>query len=201
MFRISLFKVGLVAMFFFILASNILNYVSIATEVWDTRAFGLWKECQIQVSNQAVRRERCFRENPPALIATGTALNILSLILILVSQVAIFSKKFKDSFALYFVIGAEVVTLLSLVFNSIGWFFVFDINYQLIPISLGWSFWLMTPSFACSIIAAIIGSSILGCTCVTNNYERRRANNQPKTTNSIPVFIPQDANDPQVLRL
>ncbi|RNA08468.1 hypothetical protein BpHYR1_002896 [Brachionus plicatilis] len=198
MFRISLFKVGLVVMLFFIFASNVLNYVSIATEVWDIKVFGsLWKACKFGTET----RERCFKENPPALIATGTALNILSLVLILVSQVAHFSIKFKDSFALYFVIGAEVVTLLSLVFNSVGWIFVFDYNYQQVKVELGWSFWLMVPCFACSILAAIIGSSILGCTCVTNDYERRRIKSHTTSAHTIPIFIAQDANDSKVLRL
>ncbi|CAF1041886.1 unnamed protein product [Brachionus calyciflorus] len=197
MFQISLFKVGLVAMLFFVMASNVMNYVSIGVNTWDTNPFaGLWGGC---VKQPNLVRERCFKENPPALIATGTALNCLSFLLIIVSQLAIFSIKFKDSFAMYFVIGSVLTSLLSLVFSSIGWFFVFHPQYQEVQFALGWGFWLMTGSFASTIIASVIGSSILGCTCVTNEYERRRIT-QSKT-NVIPVFIPQDPNDPQVLRL
>lgn len=225
MSQISLFKVGLVAMLLFIIASNVLNYVSIASTTWaEDGSSSLWTSCY----NQLIYREKCFKENPPALLATGTALNCLSLVLILVSQIALFVPKFKNSFALYFVIGAEVTTLLSLVFNSIGWYFVFFPQYQdiklvsqnnaqpnygpavLAAFRLGWGFWLMTPSFGMSVLAAIVGSSILGCTCVTNNVQPSSKTSDLKSNNNIylkniiqegGVYVPQDFHDPQVLRL
>jgi hypothetical protein len=214
MFRISLFKVGLVAMLFFVLASNVLNYVAIATNVWgedNSASIGLWTSCN---PYNTATRAQCLLSNPPALIATGTALNCLALVLIAIAQVALFSKKFKDSVALYFVIGAEIAVLLSLVFNSIGWFFTFFPQYQLLQISnsvttgfkLGWSFWLMTPSFGTAVLAAVIGAAILGCTCVENRIARTKdqsnlaIKNTSYTIDNNQVFYDYKASD-QVLRL
>jgi len=217
---ISLFKVGLVLMLFFVLASNILNYVSIGTTRWaEDQSTSIWRACSYLTFGL---RDKCFRQNPPALIATGTAFNCLSLILIIVSQLALCAPRFKDSFALYFVIGSLITTLCSLVFSSIGWFFVFYPQYQKLGIdqafNLGWSFWLMAPSFACSIIAAMIGSTIFGCTCVTNTVAREiqttKSNVQqirhttyitsgvenPNFGNNQ-IYFNNDPIDPKVLRL
>ena len=192
MFKISLFKVGLIAMLFFVMASNVLNYVAIGTNSWteDTNA-RLWYDC-ITNNGKTESRYKCFRDNPPALIATGTALNILSFILIIVAQVALFVPKFRDSIALYFVMGALLTTLLSLLFSAIGWFFIFvpqyqnlvaDANGNFLSFRFGYSFWLMTPSFACSIIAGLIGAAILGCTCVT------LTNKKPTVVERLPQDI------------
>ena len=204
-FRISLFKVGLVAMLFFVFASNVLNYVSIATHAWgedNGAAISLWYACNPYNTGN---RAQCLNANPPALLATGTALNCLSLVLIAVAQVALCVNKFKDSVALY----------------SIGWFFAFHPQYQQLNrgnnnvagFNLGWSFWLMTPSFATSIIAALIGSAILGCTCVENrsvvrggsasreqNLPHLNVKNTSYTIDNNQVFYDYKAND-QVLRL
>lgn len=222
---ISLFKVGLVTMFFFVLCSNVLNYVSIGTSSWASDApSSLWYSCKYN----GVSRDKCFRENPPALIATGTAFNALSLILIAVSQLALCAPRFKDSFALYFVIGSMLTTLIALTFNTIGWYFVFYPQYQRVvsnngnsinAFNLGYSFWLMTGSFASSVIAAIIGSAIFGCTCVTNTVARElqttKSNVQqirhttyitsgvenPSFGNNNQIYFSNDKTDPQVLRL
>ena len=115
---ISLFKVGLVTMAFFVTASNILNYIGIGTDNWaQDEPTMLWYNCRYN----GVSREKCFRENPPALIATGTAFNALSFVLIIIGQLALCAPRFKDSFALYFVIGSLLTTLVALVFNSVGW--------------------------------------------------------------------------------
>lgn len=125
-FQISLFKVGLVVMLLLIIASLVLNIVAIATNFWtDSGDTSLWQPCNINGL-----RDRCFYINPPALIATGTAFNCLAFILILVAQLALFLVKFRDSIALYFVIGAEVASILSLIFNTIGWYFVLQPQYQ-----------------------------------------------------------------------
>ena len=224
MIKISLFKVGLVAMLFFVIASNVLNYVSIGTNTWtEDTPTSLWSSCIYPPQNNLQVRPQCYLANPPALLATGTALNCLSLILIFVSQVALCVPRFRDSFALYFVFGSLVTTLLSLVFNSTGWYFTFIPQYQALNGGVngvtpmfkhGWSFWLMTPSFGCSVIAGLIGACILGCTCVTNRYERnKRLTTPPKQQQqqqqrsyglenpgcaNNPMYYP---NDPQVLRL
>ena len=223
-------------MFFFVLCSNVLNYVAIATTQWleDEGAISLWRSCYYPgnvdpIDKQLAFRAKCFLDNPPALIATGTALNCLSFLLIIISLLSLINSKFKNSFALYFVIGAEVTTLLALLFNSTGWYFIFNAQYQntfkqlanngnpknLTPgYRLGWSFWLMAGSFAASVLAAVLGSSILGCTCITNKYESQRLNERkyqsvvPKyepspilsvkqqppaqPQNNIPVYIPPD---------
>jgi hypothetical protein len=215
MVTISLFKTGLVFMLFFVIASNILNYVSIATQAWSENfgASSPWHECAIRSGI------RCFKDNPPALIATGTALNCLSLVLVLVSQLALCLPKFRDSFALYFVIVSEITILLSVVFSSTGWYFVFIQQYQEFSsaIRLGYSFWLMAPTFALDIIAALIGSAILGCTCITNmvenekrrqelinNYAEKRANYKPAYSDITVVnsqYHHEEAADARVLRL
>lgn len=226
MIQISLFKVGLVAMLLLTLASLVLNIVAIATTVWaEPSDMGLWYPCTLN----GQYRDRCFKINPPALIATGTALNCLAFVLIVVSQLAIFLAKFRDSFALYFVIGSELASILSLIFNTIGWYFVFFSTYQDIPIGqnnvvlsqqtmvglrLGWSFWLMTPSFFLSAFAAMVGAAILGCTCVTNKFERERRLHEKQNrmvdisgrpgqyaTSSGNYGYYADNTDPQVLRL
>ena len=211
MTQMSLFKITLIGMFFFVLSSNILNYVSIATTQWleDEGAISLWGSCFFPgnidpVDKINAYRSKCFLENPPALIATGTALNCLSLLLITISTLALILPKFKDSFALYFVICAEITTLLALLFNSTGWYFIFNAQYQntfkqlyqnqnpktLTPgYKFGWSFWLMTGSFASSVIAAVLGSSILGCTCITNKYESQRFNERKYQT-VVPKYEP-----------
>jgi hypothetical protein len=187
MANISLFKVGLVAMFFFVMASNIFNYVSIGTNVWaedsSNSSYNLWASCSSS-ANSYITRQLCYLSNPQGLIATGTALNCLAFVLIAIAQLALCMPRFRDSFALYFVIGSLVSILLSLVFNTTGWYFVFLPQYQNIQsnqaaptnlmyaFKLGWSFWLMAPSFSCDVIAAVIGSAILGCTCVINKAKK-----------------------------
>jgi hypothetical protein len=107
---------------------------------------------------------------------------------------ALFNGKFANSFALYFVIGAEVTTLLGLLFKSVGWYFMFNLQYQnifsfsnniannqkgLVPgFRFGWSFWLLTGSMAVTTVASVIGSTILGCTCVSNKPQNRERNYQ-----------------------
>lgn len=211
MAQFSLFTIGLIGMFFFILCSNVLNYVAIATTQWleDEGPISLWRSCYFpgnvdQNDKQPAFRAKCFLDNPPALIATGTALNCLSFLLIIVSLLSLINSKFKNSFALYFVIGAEITTLLALLFNSTGWYFIFNAQYQntfkqlanngnpktLTPgYRLGWSFWLMAGSFAASVLAAVLGSSLLGCTCITNKYESQRFKERKYQT-SVPKYEP-----------
>ena len=223
MMELSLFKVGLVAMLFFILASNLLNYIAIGTQHWAEdpvtssnpsphQIYKLWNECYYTSATGLTipfnYRGKCFLEIPAALIATGTALNCLSFVLIIVAQLALCLPKFKNSFALYFVIGSELTTLLSLVFNSTGWYFVFNTQYQNIATNntpalylawkFGYSFWLMTPSFGTSVIAAIIGSSILGCTCVANKQVVYSNTNKTAGNVNEQYYLEKDA---QVLRL
>ena len=175
MAQISLFKVGISLMLFFVMASNVFEYVAVGTNNWteDTNA-KLWFDC-LTNSGSTQSRYKCFRDNPPALIATGLALNILAFLLAIVSQIAVFLPILKDTIALYFVIGTLLNSLLALLFNSVGWFFIFVPTYQqltsgtdFLSFRFGYSFWLMTPCFACSIIASLIAAAIMGCTCVTN---------------------------------
>ena len=217
---LSLFKIGLGLMFFFVLASNVLNYVSIGTDQWasDGTSTSLWYPCTY-IQNQP--RSLCFLTNPPALMATGTAFNCLSFLLILVSLLSMCLPRFKNSFALYFVIGSFLTTLLSLVLNSTGWYFVFFPQYQNLGSSsgknafnLGWSFWLMAGSMGCSVLASLIGASIFGCTCVTNKIARQgvqsnkivsnqQSRNSSYTSRDVELQIADKVShhDSQVLRL
>jgi hypothetical protein len=192
--KISLFKVGLVLMLLFVLAAVILNAISIISIAWASdRPSSIWSSCFTVVNNNRQTRDKCFREIPPALIATGTALNILSLIFILVAQLALFLPKFKDSFALYFVIGSLITTIVSLVFNSVGWYYIFMPEYQQFLDWLpGWSFWLFTPMFAMNVMAGLIGAAILGCTCVTNKriVERKMLPQNQQVTIGNSSYIP-----------
>ena len=235
MLNISLFKVGLVLMLFFVMASNVLNYVSIGTNSWSedgSNVFNLWEPCSASSSspNAFDARSLCYKANPKGLIATGTALNCLAFVLIAVAQLALCLPRFRDSFALYFVIGSLICILLSLVFNTTGWYFVFFPQYQGVTVNnvtpsgnvayalkVGWSFWLMTPSFGCDVLAAVIGAAILGCTCVTNKFEREKKKEKLTTIlqstlaspagvenpnfSTTQIYFSNDSNDPQVLRL
>ena len=144
-----------------------------------------------EADKQNTYRSKCFLEIPPALIAAGTALNALSLILVSVSLLALINSKFANSFALYFVIGAEATTLIGLLLKTVGWYFIFNLQYQNIYTNtaintrglvtgfrFGWSFWLLTGSMAVTIIASVIGSSLLGCACVSNKPQNRERNYQ-----------------------
>lgn len=82
-----------------------------------------------------------------------------------------------------------------------------------VAMKIGWSFWLMTPSFFLSAFAAMVGAAILGCTCVTNKIEReRRLAGAPGSElkggrggaymgGPANYGYYSDATDPQVLRL
>ena len=185
MFGLSIFKIGLIAMLFFVLASNVLNYVSILTTAWaeddamygtigDTKVGNIgnvspWKECVIL----KLYRPKCLKDLAPIFLAIGAALNTLSLILIAVFLVVAYIwKKFSEKFALYFVIGSSITSLISLLSNSIGWFTIVQPQYQRVVINdgknefkgwdFGWSFWVLTGSFGASIIASVIGGAIIG---------------------------------------
>src|SRR5690606_5133169 len=137
----------------------------------------------------------------------GIALNGISLALAGISQIAHCSPSFRDSIALYFVMASLVADLLTLAANSIGWFFTLSPQYQMVNrqptvaagFMLGPSFWLMVPSLGFSIIAGLIGTAILGCTCVENRKKRQSvycANCQ--MTNQRDYYA---ATNEQVLRL
>ena len=183
-------------MFFFVLCSNILNYISIATTQWleNEGQISLWGSCYFpgnvdEVDKQNAFRTKCFLAIPLNLIQTGTAVNCLSVILIVISLLSLINSSFKNRFSLFLILGAEITTLLALLFNSTGWYFIFNTQYQntfkllansgnaktLTPgFKFGYSFWLMTGSFVAGIFAAIIGSSILGCTYAEKQYEYER---------------------------
>ena len=194
MANITLFQVGLITMFFFVMSSNIFNYVSIGTNVWaeDTynsnssaNSYNLWTSCTSS-ANSYVSRQLCYLSNPKGLIATGTAFNCLALLLSVV--VKGLQKSGKNVMLILYATLFSI--LLSLIFNTTGWYFVFLPQYQNIQAAppyqdaptnlmyafkLGWSFWLMAPSFACDVIAAVIVSALVGCSCMIN-----KDNVQPK---------------------
>ena len=127
--QIPLTKIFLILMFVFALFSNVLNYVAIGTNVWltitninnnamDTKILKLWGILQGELLGLTV--------NVYALIATGTALNILALILAFLSLLSLCITKIRDSFAIYFVFGCLVTCLLALLFNTTGWYFVMN---------------------------------------------------------------------------
>ena len=180
MFSIPWFKLGLVSLLFFVLASNVFNLVSINSTVWtvDSPFATLWSSCQYGLNNnQNLARTPCFLSVPPALIGTGTAFNVISLLLALGAQFGLFKPVFAYTppkavrlrFPVYLVLGAVVASLLSVLFNSTGWYFIISPQYQSLifqnnvraTFMFGWSFWLMTPVFSTSIIAALIGTAML----------------------------------------
>ena len=213
-----LFRLGLLGMFIFILISNALNYVSIATTQWlegEGNKISLWTSCYYPgnvdpIDKQNAYRPKCFKDVPPALIATGTAFNGLSLLLVFISLFALFNAKFRKAFSTKLVTLAELATLLSLLFNSTGWYFMFNAQYQntfrtlasagnpklITPgFRFGWSFWLLAGSFAASLLAALFGSSLLGYACIINQYE---SSSVAKTTKSyqkksvLPKYVSSD---------
>ena len=171
---------------FLVFSSNLLNYISIGTTVWSEDAsVSIWKSCVyplVQNNNPTPNiRAACFGSVPPVLIGLGTSFNCLSLISTVVAMI-IFRKKYV-MIAVGVALGA---TLLSLLFNSTGWYFTFIPQYQqlnggglqnnnyLTPtFKYGWSFWLMTPSFAFSILASLAFTSLMS---INFELNKRRHN-------------------------
>jgi hypothetical protein len=189
--QIPLTKIFLILMFVFTLFSNVLNYVAIGTDVWltisSTKIY-LWGKLQGPSTTG-------LSINVYALIATGTALNILALILAFLSLLSLCIAKIRDSFAIYFVFGCLITCLLALLFNSTGWYFVMNDDVQNfiksltgpIPILFSYSFWLMTPSFACDILAALFASCIIGCSFALNKFENKQRRSQSQTSQAYQV--------------
>ena len=187
--KLSGFDIGLVSMAFFTFVSNILNYISIGSNVWTTdTSTSLWRSCiypiQINLLNP-VNRYNCFGSAPPGLIATGTALNAIALVLIVIALGAFISNRFKDTYAIYFVIASFAASFISLLLNSIGWYLIVSTQYQQVASGMpgvnaafqyGWSFWLMTPTFACSFLACLVASAMLGCICQQCIYSQSQDN-------------------------
>ena len=128
-----LYSAGLGAMLFFVLASLVLNIVSIATTAWtEPNDIGLWLPCFLN----GEYRPKCFKTTSQALIATGTAFNCLAFILSVASQASHVLEKFKNTIGQFLVLGAMVTSILCLIFNSIGWYLVFFPTYQNVIIYL-----------------------------------------------------------------
>ena len=172
-------------MFAFVLTSNVLNYVAIGTTQW------------LQISNPGFNNNNGYNiiryiwgalqgNGVPslsirvyALIATGTSFNIISLLLATISLLSLFVRKIKESLAMYFVFGCLITNLLALLFNTTGWYFVMDddieqdisfINQGTTSIKFLYSFWLMTPVFACNILASVFASIITGYNVTFNRF-------------------------------
>jgi hypothetical protein len=168
--KIPFIKIFLILMFTFVLISNILNFVAIGTNQWIQTSSNiiryLW--AALQGNNASSLSIRVY-----ALIATGTTLNIISLLLATASLLSLFVRKIKDKFALYFVFGCLVTSLLALLFNSTGWYSVMDDNIEqtnYTSIKFLFSFWLMTPVFACNVLGSVFASIIIGHTVTFNKF-------------------------------
>lgn len=204
--QIPLTKIFLVLMFVFTLFSNVLNYVAIATTEWltivrptatnnnlfETKQYGIW---DFNLTNISI-----------ALIATGTALNILGLIFAFLSVLSICVEKIRLRFAVVFVFICMVVVLFALLFNAVGWYF-YNVTLQekLMPVTkltFGWSYWLMTPSFGCDVLAAVFASCIVGCSFSFNQFERNQRTRELETQEQqqqqqydLPQFNPTFTGD------
>ena len=173
--QISVLNIGLIVLLILVLISNILNYVSIATTQWieESGDISLWRQCLFPNTNF---RSKCFLDIPPILIAVGTVFNCLSLVFIISSIIALVISKFIKSFILYFLIIVEMTNLLGLLFRSIGWYFIFNYQYQNFVNSsfrYGWSFWLMTGSFSASVVTTTVNSFIIGIVFAGKKYNSR----------------------------
>ena len=188
----ALLEIGMLGMLFFVLCSNVLNYVSIATTQWleDEGAISLWGSCGFPSNvdssdKQNAYRPKCFKDIPPNLIATGTALNCFSLLLLIMALLSLVNAKFRKRVSLNLVMMGQLATLLSLLFNSTGWSLIFNPQFQntfrvlsnngnpklITPgFRFGWSFWLMTGSFAASVLGSISGSFLLGSMYTMNKF-------------------------------
>ncbi len=151
-------------MLVFVVFSNVCNYISIASSSWVTTyppsgsvlytPYSLWN---LDVTTIA-------------LVVTGTAFNIISLVFALASLIAALFKFLRDRFAIIFVIGTLASSLLALVFDSIGWYYVLSNLNQVQKqssvaylIRFDWGFWLLVPAFGFSVLGAVCASSIVGC--------------------------------------
>lgn len=163
--QIHLTKIVLLLMFIFVLFSNVCNYVSIATTNWiktTTGQFTIWTNFNLVIK---------------ALIATGTALNCLSLIFAFISILSLCVRKIRDQLAMIFVFGCLMTTLLALLFNATGWYQIMVTNKIE---SYDWSFWVMVGSFASSILAAVDASCIVGCSFAANRLKQEQEANKLK---------------------
>ena len=193
--QIPLTKIFLILMFVFALFSNVLNFVAIGTTQWlqlsytsGGTTFNLIKYIWGSLQGDGTKG---LSINVYALIATGTCLNILSLIFAFFALLSLCIKKIRDSFAIYFVLGCLVTSLLALLFNTTGWYFVMNDNIQqdlasftIIFVKFGYSFWLMTPSFGCNVLAALFASCIIGCSFALNKFENKQKRSQSQSSNT-----------------
>ena len=182
-------------MFVFILFSNVLNYVAIGTNDWLSYSFSPQGS---QATTQTSKSIWTLDINVYALIATGTALNILSLIFGFLSLLSLCITKIRESFAIYFIFACLVTSLLALLFNATGWYMItvnnvitFSNTNTLTKLNFGYSYWLMTPSFGCDVLAAVFASCIIGCSFALNKF-----NNQQKHSLSQPSNQYQIATKP-----
>jgi hypothetical protein len=166
-------------MFLFILLSNVCNYISIASNSWVSAypagtpngglTYSRYKVWDLDVTTIA-------------LVVTGTAFNIISLVFGLASLIAALSKFLRDLFAVIFIIGTLASSLLALVFNSSGWYYflstlnIIQQNKQpniAFLTRFDWGFWLLVPAFGFSVLGAVCASSIVGCSAGSVKSSKR----------------------------
>jgi len=163
--KISVTKALLVIQFIFILLANVCNYLAIGEYQWRSNVI-VWNSNNSQVVI--------------GFIAAGTALNILSFIIALLSVLSICIKKFRDSFALYFIIGTLVTSLLSLILNVVGW--CESISFSK-PEKTNWNFWILAASFGCTVAACLALSMLIGFFFASNKLRHTESTGQSKESN------------------
>ena len=163
--KISVTKVLLVIQFIFVLLANVCNYLAIGQYQWRKNEI-VW-----DLNNSSVVK---------GFIAAGTALNILSFIIALLSVLSICIKKFRDSFALYFIIGTLVTSLLSLTLNVVGWCVSVSLYDH---VESNWNFWILAASFGCTVAACLALSMLIGFFFASNKLRHAEAAGQSKESN------------------
>ena len=161
----SYIKILLVIQLAFIFISNLLNFVAIGTTQWlqisytsGGTTYNLQRYIWGSLQGDGTKG---LNIHVFALIATGTVFNIICLMFAVLSVLSLVIKKIRKNFGTYFVVGCLVTSLLALLFNTTGWYFVMNddiqqdlVSFTIIFVKFGYSFWLMTPTFACNILAA-----------------------------------------------
>ena len=161
MSRVSCLTFFAVPFFVCVLFSNIFNYISIGSFNWVTI-----KKVDAEKNELVYTQYQLWDLSITAysLIATGTALNILCLLLAFFYLVLLFLRKKTIKLLLVILLLSLTTCLLSILFNATGWyFFLVSLKEKYMCVSeFGWGYWLMTPSFGFAILAILFAALIIG---------------------------------------
>lgn len=174
--RILIAKILIIILFICVLFANLFNYVAIGSQNWiiineksNENGTIVFKEYNLWDLSIVSR----------SLISTGTALDILCLILAALCLLAIFMSKISEKVLIFFALSCLVTSLLSILFISTGWYYLLvrEKPFKFFIISFGWGYWLMTPCFGFLILTVLFTGFIIGSTCysLSKHYKKKKS--------------------------